>query len=87
MKQPYSSKWMTYKEVAAYFRVSEATVRLGRGVFARLRRATLTPGRTVVPRADVEALDREMERAALALAPERESAVVSIDDGRKRKRA
>lgn len=66
MTQPYSSKWMTFKEIAAHFRVSEATVRLGRGVFKKLRRVSLTAGRTVVLRADVEKLDREMERAALA---------------------
>lgn len=92
MKQTYSSKWMTYKEVAAHFRVSEATVRLGRGVFARLRRVPLTEGRTVVLRADVEKLDREMERAAVTLvgAPtpiDEAPAVVSIDEGRTRKRA
>ncbi|HEV2862881.1 MAG TPA: hypothetical protein VGX48_17830 [Pyrinomonadaceae bacterium] len=83
MTQSYSSKWMTYKEVAAHFRVSEATVRLGRGVFSKLRRVPLTAGRTVVLRADVEKLDREMVRAAFAPSP----AVVSIEEGRKRKRA
>lgn len=82
MTKSYSSKWMTYKEVAAHFRVSEATVRLGRGVFANLRRVALTAGRTVVLRSDVEKLDREMEREASA-----PSAVVSIDEGRRRKRA
>ena len=62
-----SARWMTYREIADHFRVSEATVRLGRGVFARLRRVALTKGRVVVPRADFEKLDRDMERAAAAL--------------------
>ena len=65
-RQP-SAKWATYQEIADHFCVSEATVRLGRGVFGRLRRVSLTENRTVVPRADVERLDREMERASLAL--------------------
>jgi hypothetical protein len=62
-----SSKWMTFAEVAEHFAVSEATVRLGRGVFSRLRRAPITEGRTVVLRADVERLDRELERLAQPL--------------------
>jgi hypothetical protein len=62
-----SPKWMTFREVADYFRVSEATVRLGRGVFGRLRRVPLTQNRIVVLRADFEKLDREMERCAVAL--------------------
>jgi hypothetical protein len=65
-RQP-SPKWMTFREVADYFRVSEATVRLGRGVFARLRRVPLTENRIVVLRADFEKLDREMEQASVAL--------------------
>ncbi|MGB8510058.1 MAG: hypothetical protein WCD76_16890 [Pyrinomonadaceae bacterium] len=72
-----SSRWMTYRQVADHFAVSEATVRLGRGVFARLRRAPLSKGRIVVLRSDVDKLDREMERAALSLVP-------SIEDGRKK---
>jgi len=62
-----SPKWMTFQEIASHFRVSEATVRLGRGAFGRLRRVTITEGRTVVPRADFERLDRDMERAAVML--------------------
>ncbi len=65
-RQP-SPKWMTFREVADHFRVSEATVRLGRGAFGRLRRVTITEGRTVVPRSDFERLDRDMERAAVML--------------------
>lgn len=80
-RQPSSSKWMTYRQVAEHFQVSEATVRLGRGVFARLRRVALCERRTVVPRADVERLDREMERAAVALAP----GVASIEEARRRR--
>ena len=63
-------KWMTFSEVAEHFTVSEATVRLGRGVFAKLRRVPLTDGRTAVLRADVERLDRELERAAQPLTGE-----------------
>lgn len=65
-KKP-SPKWATIREVAEHFCVGETTVREGRGVFAQLRRVTLSPGRTVIPRADVEKLDRQMERAAVAL--------------------
>ena len=65
-----SHKWATFQEVADHFAVSEATVRLGRGVFAKLRRVPLTDGRTVVLRADMERLDRELERAALPLTGE-----------------
>lgn len=78
-EKTYSSKWMTYQQVADHFQVSEATVRLGRGVFSRLRRVPLCNRRTVVLRADVERLDREMERAAVSLSP-----VVSIDEGRRK---
>ncbi len=62
-----SPKWATFQEIAAHFQVSEATVRLGRGAFAKLRRVSLTENRIVVPRADFERLDREMERASVAL--------------------
>ena len=82
-QKTYSSKWMTFQQVADHFQVSEATVRLGRGVFARLRRVPLCGRRTVIPRADVERLDRDMERAALPLAAD----VVSIDEGRTRRSA
>jgi hypothetical protein len=57
---------MTFQQVADHFQVSEATVRLGRGVFARLKRVPLTPKRILIPRAEVERLDREMQRAAVA---------------------
>lgn len=76
-ERPLSNRWMTYRQVADHFQVSEATVRLGRGVFARLRRVTLSQNRVAVLRSDVEKLDREMERAAVALE------VVSIDSRRK----
>lgn len=65
-ERPPSKKWATFQEVADHFCVSEVTVRLGRGVFGRLRRAPLTDGRTVVLRADFERLDRDMEREAVA---------------------
>lgn len=76
-ERPLSNRWMTFRQVADHFQVSEATVRLGRGVFARLRRVSLSRNRVVVLRADVERLDREMERAAVALE------VVSIESRRK----
>jgi hypothetical protein len=66
-KRPLSSKWMTYQQIADHFTVSEATVRLGRGVFGRLRRVPLSEKRVVVLRSDVERLDREMERVAVAI--------------------
>ncbi len=66
-REQLSSKWMTFKQVAQHFCVSEATVRLGRGVFGRLRRVPLSEKRVVVLRSDVERLDREMERAAVAI--------------------
>jgi hypothetical protein len=66
-EKPRSSRWATFAEIAAHFCVSEPTVRLGRGVFAGLRRVPLTEHRIVVPRADFERLDREMERASCAL--------------------
>jgi hypothetical protein len=66
-REQLSSKWMTFKQVAQHFCVSEATVRLGRGVFGRLRRVPLSAGRVVVPRSDVDKLDRELERRAVAL--------------------
>lgn len=75
-----SKKWMSYAEVAEHFGVSEATVRLGRGAFGRLRRVALTERRVVIPRADVERLDREMERSALPLTPD----VVSIQTRRRK---
>lgn len=68
-ERPASPKWMTFREVANYFKVSEASVRLGRGVFGRLRRVQLTPKRIVLLRAEVERLDRDMERAAVAPNP------------------
>jgi hypothetical protein len=76
-KRPLSNRWMTFQQVADHFQVSEATVRLGRGVFARLRRAPLSENRVVILRSDVEKLDREMERAAVALE------VISIESRRK----
>ena len=78
MSAQLSARWMTFKEVAALFRVSEASVRLGRGVFGRLRRVQLTPNRIVLLRAEVERLDREMERAAVA------PTVVSFEEGRRK---
>ena len=62
-----SKRWATFREIAEHFGVSETTVRLGRGVFATLRRVPLTGDCVRVPRADFEKLDRDMERAAVAL--------------------
>jgi DNA-binding transcriptional regulator YhcF (GntR family) len=58
---------MSIAEVATHFRVSETTVSRGLGVFGRLRRVQLTARRVVFVRTDVERLDRDMERAAVAL--------------------
>jgi hypothetical protein len=74
-----SNKWMTYKQVAEHFHVSETTVRLGRGVFASLRRVPFAGKCIRISRAEVERLDRAMERAAVALAAD----VVSIEEHRK----
>jgi hypothetical protein len=74
-----SSKWATFRQIADEFCVEESTVRKGLGVFARLRRVPLGEKRTVVPRADVDKLHRELERAAVALSGE----VVSLDERRK----
>jgi len=65
--KPRSAKWTTFREIADHFCVSEATVRLGRGAFASLRRVPLTENRIVVLRADFERLDRELERGAVSL--------------------
>ncbi len=48
---------------------SETTVRKGRGPFARLRRVTVGR-RTLILRTDFIKLDRELERAAVALTGE-----------------
>lgn len=68
-ERPVSPKWVTFQQVADHFQVSEATVRLGRGAFARLRRVPVSEGRVLVPRADFERLDRQLDRAAVALDP------------------
>lgn len=65
-----STRWMSIAEVASHFRVSETTVSRGLGVFARLRRVQLTERRIIFVRTDVERLDRQMERAAVAITPE-----------------
>jgi hypothetical protein len=67
-ERPLSPKWMTFRQVADHFQVSEATVRLGRGVFATLKRVPVC-GRILIPRADFHRLDRKLERAAVALDP------------------
>jgi transposase len=65
---------MSYREIAEYFGVGEATVRLGCGVFARLRRVALSDKCVRVPRADFDRLVRLMERRAVALdEPEEQS--------------
>jgi hypothetical protein len=74
-----SHKWATIQEVADHFCVGRETVRAGRGVFARLRRVSLTNGRTVILRTDMERLDRDMERSAQPLTSE----VVQFDEHRK----
>lgn len=74
-----SHKWATIQEVADHFCVGRETVRAGRGVFARLRRVSLTDGRTVILRTDMERLDRELERTAQPLTGD----VTRIDDHRK----
>jgi hypothetical protein len=67
-KEPNSStKWMSFRQIGERFGVSEATVRQGRGVFARLRRVPLSAGCIRVPRSDVERLDRDLESMAVSL--------------------
>jgi hypothetical protein len=68
-ERPLSPKWITFRQVADHFQVSEATVRLGRGVFATLKRVPVGDKRVLIPRAEVERLDRALERAAVALDP------------------
>lgn len=66
-ERPPSPSWVTFQEIADHFLVGEASVRLGRGVFARLRRVQLTDKRIVVLRKDFEQLDRDMEKVAVSL--------------------
>lgn len=64
-RQP-SAKWMTLQQVADHYQVSDTTIRVGRGKYATLRRV---PGKPIlIPREDVEKLDRQMERDAKSLA-------------------
>lgn len=58
-----SIKWTTVQEVADHFCVSQSTVLQGIGAFASLRRAKLGK-RTLILRADVDKLNRELERKA-----------------------
>ena len=81
-ERPRSPRWATIKEISEHFCVSEPLVREGRGVFARLRRVKLTDNRVVVLRSDFERLDREMERAAVAI-EDAPPDVAHIDDRRK----
>lgn len=67
-----SARFMTCAEVARLFCVSEATVRLSRGDFARLRRTTINTGsrkRPIILREDVEALALEKTEGAQAVNP------------------
>jgi len=67
-----SARFMTCAEVARLFCVSEATVRLSRGDFARLRRTTINTGsrqRPLILREDVEALALEKAEGAQAVNP------------------
>jgi hypothetical protein len=68
-----SARWMSLQEAADFFRVSEATVRLGCGVFAELRTVKVGKRRLVL-RSSVDALDRRLERAAVKLADASEQA-------------
>jgi transposase len=70
------SPYMTLKEAARHFRVSESSIRKGCGVFAMLRITTtdLEPGRKrgrkLVLRESVERVDALLqERAAASAAP------------------
>lgn len=74
-----SSRWMTVKEVAAHYCVGETVIRDGVGDFGRLRQVRPTERCLLIPRSDVEALDRHLERAAVAL-----GGVMSIEEGRRR---
>ena len=58
---------MTLTEVADHFCVSRETVRRGTGALGRLRQVQITDGRVLIPRADVDKLDRYLERIAVAI--------------------
>jgi len=71
-KKHDSARFMTCDEVARLFCVSEATVRLSRGDFSRLRRTTINTGsrkRPIILREDVEALLLEKAEGAQAVNP------------------
>jgi len=68
-----STRWMSLQETADHYRVSEATIRLGLGVFAELYRVNVGR-RVLIMRSSVDALDRRLERAAVKLRDQTESA-------------
>jgi hypothetical protein len=61
-----SFRYMTLLEAADHFCVNESTIRKGIGIFSRLQLVSPTPRRTLVLRASVDKLDRDLERAALS---------------------
>jgi hypothetical protein len=71
-----SGRYMTTQQVAAHYGVDEGTIRKPApgGRFAKLRRVKLTPGRHGIVRylrSDVDALDREILKAAMTVHGER----------------
>jgi len=60
-----SSKWMTIQQVADHYAVDETTIRKKRGAFVNLRHSKVGERRTLIPRADVEKLDRDLLAKAM----------------------
>jgi len=58
-----SFKWMSRNDVAAHYCVTEETIRAARTPFDELRQIPVG-GRVLIPRADVDRLDRKLERLA-----------------------
>jgi hypothetical protein len=58
-KRTSSSQWVTLREAADHFRVSETTIRLQRPPFDSLRHRKVGR-RTLIPRADIEKLDSQI---------------------------
>lgn len=78
-KRQLSHKWATLQETADNFCTSTTSIRLGRGPYARLKRASVG-GRILILRSSVDKLDRELERSAVDLTGN----VTDIEEGRQR---
>lgn len=51
---------MTFQQVADHYGVDESTIRKKLGAFANLRHVPVASRRTLIPRIDVEKLDRDL---------------------------